>query len=681
MKDNLLINAGSLQVGLKLKKDGVTVQSLLDAKTGKAFLTKETPLFTLVARSLSSDDTVSVSSLEGWGKVASETVGADTVLILSDNASLKNVTVVLCAHTVAERIEWSTRLISDNDEYSLYECDYPSLAVDSDENTFFLSPTGPGEVWTTTDECCSRQNYPSYGASMQFMAFWNEKIRRGVYYGIHDASPAYKKICFEKKAAENVFNFKILQPLTDIDVARNSQTLYGVCVWEIFDGDWYDASRIYKAFFLKYAQWMPTLDENGRTDEPDWMKQVAHWWRVRMKDDEEYVDLILKANEDLGYASPVHLYDWFEIPYDNDYPHYFPAKEAFYTGTKRLQENGVRVMPYINARLWDTRDKGMEDFEWSEKAKPNCTKDRNGKPFIEIYSSKESDGSSVRNSVMCPSTACWQETVTNIVNKLLNEAKVNAVYMDQIAAAQPYPCEDRTHNHRPGGGSWWAESYNNLLDHACRVRPENTGFTTECTADPFMKHMQGYLTWIWVHNRQVPAFVAIYSRYVTMFGRNYCFMPFDDDEGQRIMIAQSLTFGEQLGWNDPELYLQMKNKDFYKKCVHVREKLGSYMYNGELLRSPSFKDDGEMIRTTRCREAYGGIVEHSAAFCEHWQRHDGEKMLLLVNASEKAVNVSFTYGLDDGEYKLCGDTGITFTVKDGKGSVALPPLSVSYAFE
>ncbi|MBQ3229819.1 MAG: hypothetical protein IJB49_02250 [Clostridia bacterium] len=683
MKETKLIRitANELVATVSADGNGVSLYSLRDKKTKKNFLTSSHSLFNITARAIASDDTVTVSSNKGWKNCVFETVGSDTVILLSGNSELCGVTAVLCAHTSGNRIEWTTRLISENDEYSLYECDYPIITFDCNKNTFFLSPTGPGELWNSMEECRATQNYPSYGASMQFMAFWNDATKRGIYYGLHDPSPAYKKIHFEKKGHEKYFTFKGIMPLTDIDRGRNSQALYGSCVWELFDGNWYDAAMLYREFFLKYAVWKPETDENGRKDNPDWMKKVAHWWRVRMQNNEQYVDEILEANADLGYDSPVHLYDWFEIPYDNDYPHYFPARPAFHTGVKRLQENGVKVMPYINARLWDTRDRGLEDWQFTEKALPNCTKNRRGEPFIEMYSSKESDGSSVRLSIMCPSTACWQEKVTEIVSKLLNEVGVNAVYMDQIAAAQPYPCEDRSHSHRPGGGSWWVESYNNLLDHVNRVRPENTALSTECTADPFMKHMQAYLTWIWVHNRQVPAFVAIYSGYVTMFGRNYCYMPFDDDEGQRIMIAQSFTFGEQLGWNDPKLYMQMKHKDFYRKLVHERDKeeVGSYMYNGRLLKTPEFKDSAPILRTERCKEAYGGIVEHSAVFCEQWERADGKRLLVIVNASEEEARVELLSSLEDGVYVLSGDICGELAVENGKGVLSVPPLSVAYA--
>ncbi|GAI12717.1 unnamed protein product [marine sediment metagenome] len=63
----------------------------------------------------------------------------------------------------------------------------------------------------------------------------------------------------------------------------------------------------------------------------------------------------------MGVPVGVHWYSWHRIPFDDDYPHHFPVKEGFAEGVRELQEAGVFVMPYINGRLWDTRDKGSEE--------------------------------------------------------------------------------------------------------------------------------------------------------------------------------------------------------------------------------------------------------------------------------------------------------------------------------
>ena len=68
------------------------------------------------------------------------------------------------------------------------------------------------------------------------------------------------------------------------------------------------------------------------------------------------------------------LYYWHEIPFDNDYPHYFPMKSCVVDELKKFHDAGIKVMPYINGRLWDTRDKEDRDFEFTSVGKRLCTK-------------------------------------------------------------------------------------------------------------------------------------------------------------------------------------------------------------------------------------------------------------------------------------------------------------------
>ncbi len=667
-----LISAGDLQVSLQLDKDGIRLHAVTDKKSGRRFLQKGAgSLFTLTARRQGEENYICANSESGWNFVDARTSAKVHTLTFSDHADLHGVTVILSAVTGAHRISWTVRLHSENTKYTLYECDYPALSFSACNKTKVFFPYGCGEVYHSVRTFETKQNYPSYGASMQYMALWHEGAGRGIYYGLHDPAPAYKKLFYKKCEGEKVALIKATMLLRDIDTPCNSQVLEGEAVWELFDGDWYDAALIYKAFFEDHASWKPETKDGKRVDMPEWLRTNPHWWRKRMKWDETFADELLEASEDLGLYSPTHIYDWFQIPYDTNYPHYFPAKDAFVPAMRRLQEAGSRVMPYINGRLWDTHDKGKEDWQFTSVARPNCTKKQGDKPFLEVYPT-----SNIELAIMCPSTALWQEKQKEIIHTLFNDFGVDAVYIDQIGAAQPYPCEDRTHSHRAGGGSWWMESYRNLLDHAKQTMPAEACFTTECTSDPYMKEIQAYLSWIWIKNDQVPAFMVVYNGYVAVFGRNYIYAP--DAVGQNILAAQSLTYGEQMGWILPETYNALVHKDFYKKCVYARVKLGSFFYDGKLTRSPKIKDK-QIIKTNKImHEAYGGLLAHTATFSELWQRKDGKKLLLLINASAKKTFPRITADIPDGDYSLDGDVQKNITVQNGSFTVELPPLTVSY---
>lgn len=677
------ISAGELSVAIEKAKGGISLYSIRDKKQKKNLLTKAKPLFSLTARAVVSDDKITVTSSEGWANSEVISSKESTTVILSGNKLLPMVTVTITAVCEQNRITWTTSLTSANNEYALYECDYIALSFDTNANTFFFSPYGCGEVYPSNAKgYSSTQNYPSYGVSMQYFAFFNEKTKRGIYYGLHDSAPAYKKLCYLKETHEKVMTLKGILPLTSIDVGCNSQSLEGRVVWEIYDGDWYDAAVLYRNWMEREACWMPSLTDGARSDIPEWLKKNNNWWLVRVKEDDSFVDDILRATEDLGVKSAIHLYDWHQIPFDNDYPHYFPIKDATVKGLKRLKDAGIKVMPYINGRLWDTKDKGMEDWQWSKIAKPNCTKDRNGVPFIEKYSSVESDGNKVELSIMCPSTAVWQEKMAETVSKMLNDLGVNAVYMDQIAASAPFLCEDRTHSHLPGGGTWWVEGYNNLLDHVSKIMPKETAIASECTSDPFMKHIQAYLTWLWVKNNQVPAFPVIYSGYVAMFGRHYCSFKENCPIAQKIAFAQSLSFGEQMGWVDPLMYEKFKYKDFYKTCVKTRAIIGEYFYAGRMMRPPYITDDREELMTDKAGQAYGEIIKHSAVFGSIWVRNrDAKRLLLLINASDEEATCKIECELPDGKYNLSGMNNniCKIEIKSGQSELSIPALTVVYA--
>ncbi|MBR6507853.1 MAG: hypothetical protein IKT37_09680 [Clostridia bacterium] len=667
-----LISAGDLQVSLRLQKDGMLLRAVTDKKSGARFLRGgQHSLFSLTAREKGTENYVCVNSQSGWGAVSAGSGANVHTFTFAGHKDLNGVMVILSAAAGNDSISWTVRLYSENEQYALYECDYPALSFNACSKTKVFFPYGCGETYNSVRTFETKQNYPSYGASMQYMALWHEGAGRGIYYGLHDPAPAYKKLFYKKSEGEKIACMKATMPLRDIDMPCNSQTLEGEAVWELFDGDWYDAALIYKKFFEEHASWKPEMKDGKRADTPEWLRTNPHWWRKRMKWDEAFADELLEVSKDLGLYSPTHIYDWFQIPYDTNYPHYFPAKDAFVPAIRRLQKAGIRIMPYINGRLWDTHDKGREDWQFTSVARPNCTKKQGDKPFLEVYPT-----SNIELAIMCPSTALWQEKQKEIIHTLFNDFGVDAVYIDQIGAAQPYPCEDRAHSHRAGGGTWWMESYRNLLDHAKQTMPAEACFTTECTSDPYMKEIQAYLSWIWIKNDQVPAFMVVYNGYVAVFGRNYIYAP--DAAGQDILAAQSLTYGEQMGWILPETYNALVHKDFYKKCVNARVKLGSFFYDGKLLRSPKIKDK-QIIKTTKImHEAYGGLLAHTATFSELWERKDGKKLLLLINASAKKTYPRITADIPDGDYSLDGDVQKTITVQNGSFTVELPPLTVSY---
>ena len=105
-----------------------------------------------------------------------------------------------------------------------------------------------------------------------------------------------------------------------------------------------------------------------------------------------------------------------------------------------LQASGVYVMPYINGRLWDTHDRGREDLDFSRRALPAATKDEQGKPYIEMYGSRESDNSPVQLAPMCPTTELWRSTMRETVLRLCGPKATGPLWIRSAKPSLPTAC-------------------------------------------------------------------------------------------------------------------------------------------------------------------------------------------------------------------------------------------------
>ena len=674
------IRAGALEVAFAQTETGISLASVTDHGGEKPFRILSTPgsLFCVTVENKTDGSEIFLMANEHFPVCSFGREGSDLILAATSGDPVPGVTVRIrvSPEETDSRLRFTTAVESVNDDYILTCCDYPCFWFDVSEQARFLSPYGCGEAMKADDglfghEYRSIQEYPSYGASFQFMAYWNPERGRMLYYGLEDPKPVSKRFCFLREKDDAALCLKAAMPLQDPDRVRNGQTLAGTLVWQLGDGDWYDATLLYRAWMEKEAGWLPERTASGRTDSA-WLEEIDAWWLVHINGD-SFADEIIEAAKDLGVPSAVHLYLWHQIPFDNDYPHYFPEKGCVRSELKKVQDAGIRVIPYINGRLWDTRDRGTEDWMFSKEAKPFATKDRFGKIFTESYSSKESDGSPVVLSIMCPSTAFWQNTVRDLTGRILDDVGFDGVYLDQIAAAKPQLCADPSHGHPAGGGSWWSDSYNDLLRTVKEKHPDRI-LATECTAEMFMKDIQAYLSWLWVRNDQVPAFPVLYSDKVHLFG-----IAFGDPSYADIFIAQSLLFGEQMGWMSPAFYWKLPHRDFYKKAVAARTRLHRTLSHGRMLRPPVLTDDAPRLRSEKCPHAYFKTVDYPAVQGTQWlEKETGNRYLLLANAGEENAHVTIETDFPDGDYSVDGIDGLTVRIRSGKAEAELPGLSVGW---
>ena len=472
-------------------------------------------------------------------------------------------------------------------------------------NEFFWASPYPGGIICT----------------MGLMSFWDTEKNLGLYTSSHDPTGATKDFLFDSRKettqTADCGKLHVDYLFENMGQPGNGVTAPGTFHVEAYHGDWYDAARMYRAWAHKNARWMPEMGPNGRVDVPQWLKEHCAW--VMASSDECWLtitrftytpldkmgDALRAYQESVGVPIAVHWYLWHEGPYDNDFPHFFPAKKGFREVVFDIQKDGkIRVMPYTNGHLWDTRDRGIEDWQYTSHGKPLAVKNEDGSVWTEQHTGLESDGSRSVLAGMCPVTQGWKDQVRENTLTAMNQHNTAAVYIDQVAACVSCPCFDPTHGHPLGGGSWWIDGYRDMmkrirtdmrqevpdipltpeLKERLKTQPNLLSeriVSTECNAEPYVNLFDAMLVWHWNDPGQVPAFPVIYGDCIPMFGRAYR----GDDFSFVSRVGQQLAFGEQIGWFDPST-CQKPDFPYIRDAIRFRWQIRDFFYLGEMNRPP-----------------------------------------------------------------------------------------------
>ncbi len=664
------VTAGDLVLTFCQGQDGIDLTSMIDTAADRELLAKKwAPLFECKLGKQGDGKEVVLTADNGWKhvKIDAPTAGKSFTIKwrgakqLGPDADDIAATAIGTLDPKNNRISWQFNIDAARGKkktWSIRRVVFPQVALaDLGRESALLFPRGVGEL--KQNPCGERFNfggtYPGGWTCMQIMAYYGQKPAEfpatGLYFSMHDPLGGTKHIYAKSDSANRSLTLKYDSPAPWMDRAGNHFELSGSAVWQLMRGDWYDASMIYRDWAVREAAWYPKLGAEGREDTPKWMRELPVWLLMFGKP-ETVVPAVEKFAKTMGVPVGVHWYNWHQIPFDDDYPHYFPTIKGFAEGVSRLQSKDIHVMPYINGRLWDTHDRGSEDFQFTSMALPNVTKKEDGSPITEQYHSKQSDGKPVRLGVMCPTTRLWQNKIREVVLRIMNECGTRGVYIDQIAAATPVLCFDRSHGHPTGGGHWWTKGYWEYLDRLNAKIPADRMLTTECNAEPFIKWFDGYLSWHWQYDDQVPCFPAIYGGSIQMFGRAYRGGA-TKNLAMRMKAAQQLIYGEQIGWFDPKIIDEKENVDFLKQIIALRWHLRRYFHAGRMARPPKPQGDIPNVRADWSWRP-NWWVENPALETGCW-RLPGQKraVFFAVNVSDKPITARVK--LDLADYGLQGE--------------------------
>jgi len=439
-------------------------------------------------------------------------------------------------------------------------------------------------------------DYPQQ--TFQFMAAYNEAPSNGtngIYFAAHDPTGASKS--FSAQVQQNLC-FGMSQIVPDagspISVQRGFQMDFPV-VLVPFDGDWFDASQIYRAWSQKdEVSWLVKGPIKTRSDYPDWLFGMTTWVNSHWQQNDIFSTTggdpavvlqrvrALHERLDLGSSLGLHWYEWDTLGYkkgsnytqcndeitcgfDTHYPEYFPVRDGFQAALQDLQslQPPVRVAPYINGRIFD---QGTKIWHEDSNAKASAAKHLNSAAYVPVNEHgqpvpstlstyNESYGSKAVFSVMCPHTEYWQSTIGNVAQEVVQTYGTDGIYIDQIAAAGPRPCWDPTHNHSLGGGDHWVTGYREMLRRVRVATGNNSVILTESNAEPFMDGINLYLSLVGFaspfsgSSHIVNVFNAVYGGFYLAVGAKFFAQDLELNPNVfSAKVAKQFTFGAQLGW-------------------------------------------------------------------------------------------------------------------------------------
>ena len=247
-----------------------------------------------------------------------------------------------------DKSEWTLEVDNHSKEYGLWDSEFPIIGnVLARGTADALVPNGNwgGSLYHNFKGGCNGR-YPSAGAPVQMMALMRDGY--GLYYGVHDGAARSKRICmgggtdmFTRVDAENM------------GVSGSGRKADFPVVIQIFEGDWWAAAKIYRAWALKQP-WTARGPIKYDKEYPKLLKDMGFWFLLNSGSDAQVESVVGntmdRAFERATVPTGVHWYCWHRIPFDNRYPEYFPIKNGVKEATARMTARGQVVMPYPGSR-------------------------------------------------------------------------------------------------------------------------------------------------------------------------------------------------------------------------------------------------------------------------------------------------------------------------------------------
>ena len=453
---------------------------------------------------------------------------------------------------------------------------------------------------------------------------------RGLYFGDHDPTTSWKDFSWTPDADTQTLSYAVSHPVLGWG-GPEPVTHYGSpgdCVLGPFQGDWYDAARIYRRWAIT-APWCAKGPMHQRDDYPKWFLNIDYWAFGHLGDHleqkREFVkrdlfDFPITVTHDYGHFNGWTIHDAG--------PEYFPPKpgsENYKRVLGELKSRGARVVPYVMGWMWNG---ASEDFQLRKAKEKGAMlgKDSQSVLWAELEPSEE-------NIAMCPASKIWRDKLTEVSVEFVKRYRTGGIYFDYFSTHMN-DCFNPDHGHALGGGDYWGRGVHDLFrqvrDEVHKIDPE-TMLCAEDLAEFGIDVLDAAYVGI---TADAPVWQVVYHDYTQLFGGMHWM------EAGQIPLSRQWLYGRisqlpgSLGFPDSTEVpgSQVDTLEWYRdlmRCSH--EFARPYLGYGEMLRPPEVSGDIPILTM----ESSDGPFKVSAVEGTAWRAPDGSVGIFFINYEDQ----------------------------------------------
>lgn len=508
--------------------------------------------------------------------------------------------------------------------------------------------------------------YPRAEITMQFHAYTGSR-NDGVYAAMEDpqATCRFNGI-FGKNDELNIF--------WRTPVARQPEgcvskfELNGNTRVTSYTGQWFEAGQIYKKFVSEKAAWW--IKELPRKSSPQWFRDNAIWILAGVFP-ERNQNTLLYLREYFEQSFGVHLVG---TTTQRLWPHFDRTSEIGKKRLGNLQRAGLRVLPYCDARLYSKKQLDGS-MQWKNEQLQWAIKNEKGQLLTETHN--------VPCLILCPRNPAWQQEYLRICAGIAQNG-FDAIYHDQLPCGHPAMCFADNHGHLPNDPSFWIQNgyaamFKKINAHLDREYP-GMAHTGEDGSEPYLQMIDGFTTWRWIQENQIPLFQSVYSGRIQFTGKIYNHQCPGEWESNFAKAASQVVNGEQLGWITLEdLEAATPFRKYFKTLSFVRKALLEYFNAGDMTAPLKFIRTPETVtlnwgNTSKTRDAFQvalPVILHST-----WQLPDGRRMVLFINTTDEVQLAEAEIPYKYKNFYICRqDSAKALAVKQAP-ALKIPPYGV-----